>query len=1297
MRGLILFPGRMKLHLKPISKRLFSLLLAVVLVLGLPSQAMAATNVGSSETTVTQPTDATEPVSTEASEPTQPVEQEETTVSTEAPEETTTPTEPQEATEPEEAVDETDPTQPTEPTEPTDPPASEDEEETGLIIRPDPIVAENPYDPEWPYPYGLPVDNDFPDDLLDVDPYGIALLADMSLIPDEMYDNSILRALEYTGYDVQKMKDNGWLYVAQYTSSNINSYAPEVLSDIGYDDYSPFLNGDETVADSSTVTGRAPNIASFESNGLVCASFVTYYMCNYLPNIEGIDTTWIHDAVKATTMNNGSYSTASVWSWETGLSNLASKAGSGVTRYTDADTAYANLVPGDLIVFSNSSGSLTHIAVYAGTYTMYNASGTNRGPYHYIIHVGNSRGPEISAVEYMVSSGSKSSSPSAWYHIDLPEVESTGFIEVYKKDPNGKNLSGAYFTAVDQATGDKYVIGPTNSNGYAKSGEMPLGTFVVTETVFPEGYQASGQTSWTVTLTKDTPNMTVTINAVNELKSGSTKIVKATTNGGSKAGWHFEVKNSSGTVIGNYVTDATGVIALALQPGTYTVTETDGANKYWVNDPNPTRTVTVKAGETATVTFTNQWRGQAQIIKTTTNGGTVAGWHFEVKNSSGTVIGNYVTDSTGIITLDLDPGTYTVTETDGAKQYWENDPNPTRTVTVKAGETAKVTFKNQYKGAAQIVKTTTNGGTVAGWHFEVKNSSGTVIGNYVTDSTGVITLNLEPGTYTVTETDGAKQYWENDPNPTRTVTVKAGETAKVTFKNQYRGAAQIIKATTNGGTVAGWHFEVKNSSGTVIGNYVTDSTGIITLNLEPGTYTVTETDGESQYWQNDPNPTKTVTVKAGQTAKVTFTNKYQGEAQIVKTTTNGGTVAGWHFEVKNSSGTVIGNYVTDSTGIIALALEPGTYTVTETDGEKEYWENDANHTKTVTVKAGQTAKVTFTNKWVGKAKVIKTATNGGSVKGWTFTIKNASGTFVGKYTTDADGLIAVNLEPGTYTVQETPVDDPYWVCDTEVKTITVKAGETASVSFQNRYIGKAKIIKTLEDPDSGTVEGWTFEVKASDGSLIGTYKTGADGTIVCDLTPGTYTVTEILEDGSYWECVSGLSQTVTVKGGQTAEVTFRNALRPADIMVYKVDTLGAPLAEVEFLLEWSEDGINWNAVTYTDSDKVVKGGCTSVGLKDGKLVSGRDGVVHFTGLHPELQYRLTETKAPDGYHLLNGPAYEGGITPDETLTVELTVVNAPVYELPMTGSTGSTIATILQIAGAVVLLIALLYIVKKRR
>ena len=1125
--------------MKPISKRLFSLLLAVIVVLGLPFTAMAATEPDSSQ-------------------------------------------------------------------------ASGDLPLEWQIISdnlPDPIPGYDPHDPDNPYPYGVPVDTFYP--IEEIDPYAVAPAAlDQSYIPEEMRDNAILRALEYTGYDVQYLKKNGYLYVRQYIGSSLKTNAPKVLSDIGYWSTGACPNGDETVADSSTVTGRAPKLSYFESNGLVCASFVTYYLCNYLPNIEGVDTSAIYEKAKemgADTSNSSLYYLTTVTTWKRTLDALASESGSGVTKYTDETKAYKNLVPGDVIVFA-SEGTLKHIAIYAGACDFYSTNGSNSGERHFIIHVGNSRGPEINTVEAMGSAGAKESEPIAWYHIDLPKAPTSGYIEVNKKDPDGKKLSGATFTAVNQSTKESFVIGPTNASGYAKSGELPLGTYVVTETVFPAGYEASGQSSWTVTLTEDTPNMTITINAVNKLSKGTAKIVKATTNGGTKEGWHFEVKNSGGTVVGTYVTDASGVIAVDLVPGTYTVTETDGARKYWVNDPNPSRTVTVKANETASVTFTNQWRGQAQIVKTATNGGTVAGWHFTVKNSGGTVVGNYVTDSSGVITLDL-----------------------------------------------------------------------------------------EPGTYTVTETDGPKQYWENDPNPTRTVTVKAGETAKVTFRNQYRGVAQIIKTATNGGTVAGWHFEVTDSGGTVIGNYVTDSSGIITVDLEPGTYTVTEVEGENPYWQNDPNPSKTVTVKAGQTAKVTFTNKYLGRAQIIKTATNGGSVAGWHFEVKDSSGTVIGNYVTGDTGIITLSLEPGTYTVTETDGEKEYWEKDSNPTRTVTVKAGQLAKVTFTNKWVGRAKIVKKATNGGTVAGWVFTIKKPDGTLVGKYTTGADGVILTNLEPGTYTVQENPVNDPYWVCDDSLKTITVKAGETASVSFQNRYIGMAKIIKTLEDPTSGTVEGWSFEIKASNGTVIGTYNTDASGTILCELEPGQYTVTELLDQDSYWECAGPLSQTVTVKAGQTAKVTFTNRLKPAEIIAYKIDVLGAPLPGAEFLLEWSEDGQSWKPVTYRASGNVTKGTCTSRGLVDGKLESGRDGVVHFTGLHPQLQYRLTETKAPEGYQLLEKPAYEGGIAPGEKLIVERTVVNAPVFELPMTGSTGSTTATILQLAGAVTLLAMLLYLVKKRR
>lgn len=963
---------------------------------------------------------------------------------------------------------------------------------------PEPIQGYDPNDPDNPYPYGYPMTDVVPEDILERinnGMYGISLMAadNQGSIPDNMWDNTILRALEYTGYDVQKQKDNGQLYEYRYIGSRLKTNDPDVLSDIGYWESGSCPNGDETVDDPTTVTGKAPKISYFESNGLVCASFVTYYLCNYLPNIEGIDTSTVYEMAKQKGAgSNGAYYLTTVSLWKNTLDALSNQAGAGVTKYTSASTAYENLVPGDVIVFAKDSGSLAHVGIYAGAYDLY-SYGSNLGEYHFMIHVGNSRGPEITIVEWMNSSGtSKDSSPIAWYHLDFNDIQENGYIEVNKKDPSGNPLSGAYFTATDNATGTNYIIGPTDSSGYAISGEIPLSTYTVVESVFPEGYQTSGESSWTVTLTSDTPNMTITINAVNKLITGTAKIVKETTNGGSKAGWHFTVKDAAGNKVGDYVTDASGEIMLSVVPGTYTVTETDGSYKYWVNDPEPTKTITVKANETATVTFKNQWRGQAQIIKTSTNGGSVTGWHFEVKDDSGNLVGNYVTDTTGIITLDLEPGTYSVSETDGKYDYWHNDPQSTKTVTVKAGETAKVTFMNQWKGKAQIIKTATNGGSVAGWHFEVKDSAGNVIGNYVTDATGVITLDLDPGTFSVTETDGEYPYWHNDPQPTKTVTVKAGETAKVTFTNQ----------------------------------------------------------------------------------------------------------------------------------------------------------------------------------WVGKAKIVKTTTNGGTVAGWEFTITNSNGNKVGTYVTDATGTIVVDLEPGSYTIDESDKNVPYWYCDTEPQTITVKAGETSEVTFHNQWIGKAKIIKRLDNPEAGTVEGWTFtisRVNDTQTEYIATVKTGADGTILYDLEPGQYQISEVLEENSLWQCVTGISQVITVKAGETSEVTFTNALRPGKISVQKVDIHGEPLSGAKFVLQWSEDGVTWNPVFYSDSAVVVKGGCSNADVVDGTLISPDSCLISWDNLYPTLQYRILELEAPEGYVLLSGPAYEGELPVDD-LTVSLRVVNNHSFTLPETGS-----------------------------
>lgn len=299
----------------------------------------------------------------------------------------------------------------------------------------------------------------------------------------------------------------------------------------------------------------------------------------------------------------------------------------------------------------------------------------------------------------------------------------------------------------------------------------------------------------------------------------------------------------------------------------------------------------------------------------------------------------------------------------------------------------------------------------------------------------------------------------------------------------------------------------------------------------------------------------------------------------------------------------------------------------------------------------------------GTCKIVKESTNGGTVEGWKFTVKDATGKAVGTYTTNSAGIITVDLDPGTYIVTEINNGDDYWYCDTTPQIVTVTAGKTATVTFENQWIGKAKIVKALDNPEAGTVEGWTFTIADGNGQEIGTYTTDSEGTILVDLEPGNYTVTEVLEEDSLWQCASQNSETITVTAGETAVVTFTNALRPGRISVLKTDIYGQPLAGSKFILEWSEDGIVWTAVTQSDQADVIKGCSADAGTQ----VSPEDGIIEWTNLYPGIHYRITELEAPEGYNLLATAAFEGQLPVDD-LTVTLRVVNAQTFMLPETGS-----------------------------
>ena len=342
----------------------------------------------------------------------------------------------------------------------------------------------------------------------------------------------------------------------------------------------------------------------------------------------------------------------------------------------------------------------------------------------------------------------------------------------------------------------------------------------------------------------------------------------------------------------------------------------------------------------------------------------------------------------------------------------------------------------------------------------------------------------------------------------------------------------------------------------------------------------------------------------------------------------------------------------------------------------------------------------------GSISLTKTTEDGKNLFGWKFGIYSdpaCTKLVSGPHTTDGSGKIsAAGLTAGTYYVKElghtdSAIGELHYCSGANPQKVTVTAGAAATVSFTNkRNTGGVKIIKTM--PDGGSTAGWKFEVYDSNHKLVGVFTTGEDGTVFTDhLLPGTYTVKEIIPEDSPYTCDAPNPQTVTISAGQTAEVTFTNRMKPGEIRIQKTDTHGESLAGAEFLLEWSKDGRQWQTVTYTDSPDVTEGTCATEGLADGKLTSGADGVVRFTGLYSGSLYRVTEVKAPKGYQLLTEPVYEGSIQKDDGNFIRLTVVNAPVFELPMTGSTGYTAMTAIQVGTGVALLLILIRMAKKRK
>lgn len=713
------------------------------------------------------------------------------------------------------------------------------------------------------------------------------------------------------------------------------------------------------------------------------------------------------------------------------------------------------------------------------------------------------------------------------------------------------------------------------------------------------------------------------------------------------------------------------------------------------------------------------------IKKDTEDGKNLAGWQFGIYSNSACtslISGPHTTDANGAITVsNLAAGTVYVKELGHSNStinamYSCTSTNPQK-VTLTAGQTSSVSFYNELDPSGlNLSKTTEDGKNLAGWQFGIYSNSACtslISGPHTTDANGKISISdLSAGTVYVKElghTDSAinAMYTCTSTNPQK-VTLIAGQTATVSFHNVLNtGGVKLAKETNTGENLAGWQIGLyydADCTQPIDGSpFVTGADGTITVSdLEPGTLYAKEIPTDDPYWDFD-TEVKEVTIAVNQTATVTFTNTHYGRIEFRKNTNTGNHLGGWTFRVQDSNYDVVGEYTTDENGYACTENLPlGRYTVIELQTDDLYWNFELGF-HDVTVQAGQTVVDEWMNREQGLGWFHKKTNTGESVEGWHITIyaDEACTQEIRTMITNEDGRTGYYMDPGIYWAKETGdeygrFEDEYWMVDETVQKFEIKPHEDTEIIFTNVQYGKVKIIKTMEG--EGSVAGWQFKITDAEGKEIegSPFTSDENGEILTKVLPGKYTIEELIPKDSLYHCTSENPLTVTIAQGQTAEVTFTNALRPGKITLDKVDIKGNSLAGATFLLEWSEDGSIWWPIEYSDSETVEEGCCSNPNVVDGLLTTGSDGKLVWDNLHPGLQYRLTETKAPRGFSKLRKPAYEGEL-PEEDFSLEVKVINSRTFTLPETGSKSLLLSSISLSVCLFGLIASMLYLRKKEQ
>ena len=738
-----------------------------------------------------------------------------------------------------------------------------------------------------------------------------------------------------------------------------------------------------------------------------------------------------------------------------------------------------------------------------------------------------------------------------------------------------------------------------------------------------------------------------------------------------------------GQIVGSDVTSGGGYIEVHdVTEGLWSFVEQEAPAGYAL-DPTPHSVyVSVTDGDKQyTVTVGDEEMPGIKVIKTSAVDGS------PVENAVYSIEGVTCAFSTSVSTgpdgsalvEDLPAGVYIVRE--------ESVPEPfvrtasEQTIALRPGKISEARFEDYTRPGLEIVKRNiADRSPIEGVTYQVRQIDGDFLDTVETDSSGKAFLEVDPGSYEISEVNVPSNVIISEIP--QTIFLEPGVTRTVRFFNAVKPSLTVIKRNSiTKDPLENAKFHIYYASDNTetgeindLGTYYTDSSGRIVLtNVNRGWYKVVEEESPTGFSIQDDGVYEFY-LEAGVSRELVVDNtplsalvvyKYDSATKLP--------LEGARFELRylsgetsGTEGTVIGEYVTSKNGSFTVTgLKEGTYICQELESPDGHLIDSEPQTVYISGKEQDVVTLRFGNAPLGSLLITKVSDDEKRepLSDVEFLLTDSSGNFIGtnngRYVTNSAGEILVEgLIPGTTVVAREVRAKPGYLLDDSPQYALIRSGETVGLEFRNAPAGNLVIVKRSSSGTHEPLEGVEFKITYADGSYVpdengqlssnGLYYTDREGKITLSGVVGTIVATETASIPGYTIDEATRTQTVVVHPNDTQTLYVYN--EPETTLVLEKFIKGTdrePLAGVEFL--------------------VTDGAGTVIGPNNGVYTTGEDGRAVITGLTPGTTITARETQTAEGFVLDGSPQSilikEGEV---QTLTfwnareggVELVKVNA---------------------------------------